>query len=416
MKERNRDMRSVIDSFIQSYEKEFDYYEIISRTAAQKIENLLSEAGVRAIVTYRAKNPDHLREKLIQREVAKNISYESKDNIYSDIWDLAGVRIALYFPRDREKIDTIIKTSFDIISETKDFPDNSKRPSYSKRFSGYWARHYRVSLKAESLPQTQLRYSQARIEIQVASVLMHAWSEVEHDLVYKPLNGELSEEEYSILDELNGLVLAGEIALERLQAAGNARIAKKKAFNNQYEVASFLYARYQSKVKDGEDLFIGNIDLLYKLMKKCGIESSSDLTAYLKNVTIQNSEQTISSQIIDNIIAGNKEKYIQLGELKMSQMESNSDLEVGIGSFLSQWIRLEQLSLKISEEKKTKPRYIFSPNNLKQFLSPIEMQSLFEIRSFRNMVIHGAKQPTLLELKQMTESTVKICEAIEKQL
>ena len=48
---------------------------------------------------------------------------------------------------------------------------------------------------------------------------MHAWSEVEHDLVYKPLNGTLSEEELAILDELNGLVLAGEIALERLHIA-----------------------------------------------------------------------------------------------------------------------------------------------------------------------------------------------------
>ena len=46
---------------------------------------------------------------------------------------------------------------------------------------------------------------------------MHAWSEVEHDLVYKPLAGDLSEEELAILDEINGLVLTGEIALERLQ-------------------------------------------------------------------------------------------------------------------------------------------------------------------------------------------------------
>ena len=44
---------------------------------------------------------------------------------------------------------------------------------------------------------------------------MHAWSEVEHDLIYKPLQGTLSKEELAILDELNGLVLAGEIALER---------------------------------------------------------------------------------------------------------------------------------------------------------------------------------------------------------
>ncbi len=48
---------------------------------------------------------------------------------------------------------------------------------------------------------------------------MHSWAEVEHDLVYKPINGKLSDEEYAILDEINGLVLSGEIALERLQKA-----------------------------------------------------------------------------------------------------------------------------------------------------------------------------------------------------
>ena len=71
---------------------------------------------------------------------------------------------------------------------------------------------------------------------------MHAWSEVEHDLVYKPMQGTLSEEELAILDELNGLVLTGEIALERLQAAGNERIQNSKAtFANQFELASYLY-------------------------------------------------------------------------------------------------------------------------------------------------------------------------------
>lgn len=105
----------------------------------------------------------------------------------------------------------------------------------------------RISLKDTSLTESQLRYVNSKTEIQVASVLMHAWSEVEHDLVYKPLSGNLSNEELSILDELNGLVLAGEIALERLNEAAKSRIKTENAFNNQYELASFLYTKYQNK-------------------------------------------------------------------------------------------------------------------------------------------------------------------------
>ena len=55
-------------------------------------------------------------------------------------------------------------------------------------------------MREESLDRSQKKYTTARIEIQVASVLMHAWSEVEHDLVYKPLQGTLSDEELAILD------------------------------------------------------------------------------------------------------------------------------------------------------------------------------------------------------------------------
>ena len=90
---------------------------------------------------------------------------------------------------------------FDLESEPKRFPEDSKAPTYDKRFSGYWAAHYRVHLRDTSLNDAQKRYGQARIEIQVASVLMHAWAEVEHDLVYKPQQGTLSEDEYAILDE-----------------------------------------------------------------------------------------------------------------------------------------------------------------------------------------------------------------------
>jgi ppGpp synthetase/RelA/SpoT-type nucleotidyltranferase len=62
---------------------------------------------------------------------------------------------------------------------------------------------------------------------------MHAWSEVEHDLVYKPFEGTLSDEEYAILDELKGLMIAGEIAFERLQKAGETRVAaSERQFEN----------------------------------------------------------------------------------------------------------------------------------------------------------------------------------------
>jgi len=105
-----------------------------------------------------------------------------------------------------------------------------------------------VKLKPSTLGQDQKQYANTLIEIQIASVLIHAWAEVEHDLAYKPQNGELSDEEYAILDELNGLVLTGEIALERLQKAGSQRLKLKQGkFRNHYELAGYIHEKIIEK-------------------------------------------------------------------------------------------------------------------------------------------------------------------------
>lgn len=203
----------LLDSFLDRYVKEYDYYEQAARMARQMLESNLQAAGIRAIVTSRPKSVTRLADKCRQRNKSQN--YESIDDIYADIADLAGVRVALYFPAERDQVGGLINRLFHV-DESRAFPKPSETRT-DKRFSGYSALHYRVRLQSHALAESDQRYAAAKIEIQVASVLMHAWSEVEHDLVYKPAEGELSLDEYSLLDQLNGLVLAGEIALEQLQ-------------------------------------------------------------------------------------------------------------------------------------------------------------------------------------------------------
>lgn len=228
----------LISQFVARYRKEYDFYEQACRMAAQVLDSNLQSTGVRAIVTSRAKNPARLEVKVRQR--AAKTAYTSVEQIYDDIVDLAGVRVALYFPAERGEVGRVIRSLFALVSDPKEFPTPGQ-PSYKKRFSGYWATHYRVRLPETLLNESQKRYSEANVEIQVASVLMHAWSEVEHDLVYKPLQGKLSDDEYAILDELNGLVLAGEIALERLQRAGEHRISEHdREYTDHYDLASSL--------------------------------------------------------------------------------------------------------------------------------------------------------------------------------
>ena len=205
----------VLDDFMAQYERARDYYEKAALLCKQICETGLAQVGIRALVTSRAKSYDALQKKIRERYEEKR--YLTVEDIYNDIPDLAGVRIALYFPGDRDELDAFINERFDVKRQIKDFVH--PHSSYKKRFSGYQAIHYRVHLRESSLSIDQKQYAKTLIEIQVATILMYAWSEVEHDLDYKPATRKLSEDESAILDEINGLILACEIALERLQRA-----------------------------------------------------------------------------------------------------------------------------------------------------------------------------------------------------
>jgi len=397
---------TIIEEFVNQYTNDYEHYEITSKLVAQQLESLLNESGIRAIVTYRAKNPDRLFKKLEKRNEKRKadnlMPYESLEDIASDIHDLSGVRIALYFPKDREKVDTIIRKNFELHSIPKSFPEESKRPTYERRFSGYWATHYRINPKASPCIK-ETEYIQGKTEIQVASVLMLAWSEVEHDLVYKPLTGTLSPEEFAILDELNGLVLAGEIALERLQEIGNQRMMPRKVvFHNQYELSAHLYNKYENQLKS---IPLGNAEVLLLLMNECNLYSASDLTPFYKYLFASKDPRSFSERIIDNIIFGNKEKYEKYRILKKVKYSSEAK------HFLSLWIPFEEMVYKMSDEQKPRPRSPFVLSNLKK-LYPEDADLIAELWDLRNALVHNTDIPSSKKLSILTMELEDLCSRI----
>lgn len=216
------------------YSEMIPKFQQVEKHAHKELEKFLKEAGIMAITTSRVKDAGRLEEKLYIRNQEK--SYHSSQDIISDIPDFIGVRIALYFPGDIDRVNTLIYQHFQVEKE-KHFPEEQRKNKiYERKFPGYCATHYRVRLR-EPIIST---FDNPIIEIQVASLLMHAWSEVEHDLTYKQKKGDVSYDEYESLDELNGLVLAGELSLRRLQRTSDLRMeAEKKMFASHYQLASY---------------------------------------------------------------------------------------------------------------------------------------------------------------------------------
>lgn len=215
---------SVVDAFVKLYKHEVDFYEEVAAMAQEELDQALQDAGIRAIVTSRAKKPNRLRGKLQKRD--QNRHYQSFRDIKDDIVDLAGVRVALYLPKDREAVSGIIEELFAPVRAPKRFPENRGEGDGV----GYVATHYLVQLRPENLHKKELRYADTNVEIQVASVLMHAWSEVTHDLTYKPQSGPLTEDELRMVNDLNDVVQSGEAILNELQESVEGRTSKELRF------------------------------------------------------------------------------------------------------------------------------------------------------------------------------------------
>ena len=409
----------LVNQFIENYKRRFQFYDTAGRLAAKQLEDALQSAGIRAIVTSRAKNPGRLKSKVLRRNSRREVPYKNMREIYDDIADLSGVRVSLYFPGDREKTDTQIADLF-VVLETKQFPEQSKRPSYNKRFSGYWANHYRAHMREEHLDPSQKKYAAARIEVQVASVLMHAWSEVEHDLIYKPLQGTLSDEELAIIDELNGLVLTGEIALERLQNAGNERIRNKStSFVSQYDLASYLYNYLSNNFRPEDiELRMGNVELLFKLLSHLKITSVKEIEPILKSVKFEKDRRNISQQIIDQIITGSEKRYQIYRELRSDESMADEKTRHAVDNFFTQWVRLENTLNRITYKNAPRSRGAFNINSLKRMniLSQDALNKIASLRKLRNVLIHDIEIPDVeLIVKQAGEAQELLSKLNEMQ-
>ena len=406
----------LINQFIEDYKSKFNYYDMAARLGAKLLEEALRSSGIRAMVTSRTKNPSRLKVKVEQRSRKRGVFYQTLAEIYEDIADLSGVRVSLYFPGDREKADKVINTLF-AVREIRSFPNESKPPTYNKRFSGYWANHYRVQMREEQLDARQKKYAQVRLEIQVASVLMHAWSEVEHDLIYKPLKGALSEEELSILDELNGLVLSGEIALERLQAAGDKRIqSTTAAFSNQYDLASYLY-NYLNSSPPSSDIKVrmGNVELLFRLLNRLKLDSVQELGQILKSLRLQNDRRTVCQQLTDRILSGNSRRYALYLELHPLSENMPEERKQALEHFIDLWIALESSLNRLIRRRSPKSRgnamQAACVKRIKVFSSE-DLEIFSRLLGIRNYLIHGIEIPGTDQLNHMCDELVYLMDQL----
>lgn len=153
-------------------------------------------------VSYRIKKFQSFTEK-IERKKYKNP--------FKEVQDICGLRIIAFYASDLDKIDEIIQAEFDVLESV-----NKLHMLESDRF-GYRSQHYVVKVKKGWLNAPNYRGLKDFVaEIQVRTILMHAWADLSHKLAYKE-ESQIPPEFRREVNQLSALFELADKQFERLR-------------------------------------------------------------------------------------------------------------------------------------------------------------------------------------------------------
>jgi putative GTP pyrophosphokinase len=174
-KRRFKEDDKYLDKILAEYKNKKENYEEFRLAVHKTIEAILEEEGYKFQILSRIKTPESLIEKLLRKR-EKGLFYNSIE----EVEDIVGIRVIFYTDRDKKSfIEKMSKES-----------DGYFQIREKEKSSGYRATHIIMSFgkKRIKLPEYK-NFRGLRSEVQVTSMLHHAWAEIEHDLIYKDVSG-----------------------------------------------------------------------------------------------------------------------------------------------------------------------------------------------------------------------------------
>ncbi|RAH47401.1 uncharacterized protein BO95DRAFT_359195, partial [Aspergillus brunneoviolaceus CBS 621.78] len=273
---------------------------------------------------------EYCREIGLQTPQNEMMALQTPADMFAALQDFGGLRVSLYFPGDVERVASILQDRVQVVKmankrqgsgersrrlqelidylQTPESVNNHvHRPAqvndplqrgFARTFSGYKATHFTVKLREEDIPDDR-RYAwkDVVVEIQVGTLVMHVWSEIEHDMIYKPVESQgegISDDEERLLDLINGIVLTGEAALQQLEASTAKRLNRRAANKDTMASSYFELATWIEKDCQLLGMPIGGgewrlLDRLYAILKAMDKHKHSQVTELLEAVASQHS-------------------------------------------------------------------------------------------------------------------------------
>lgn len=277
------DKKNAIKEYSESRQKDYRHF---SEVVSNIIKKILEDKGIKThSVTFREKSAKSLAEKIMR----EGKSY----NALEDVTDLAGVRIITYFVSDLDKILPLIYNEFNIDLENS----IDKRKSVDPKVFGYASVHLILSL---SDARTQLpeyaAFKGLKCEVQVRTILQHAWAEIEHDIVYKS-NEDIPFELRRKFASLAGLIEVADREFESLKKDElEIRTQIRTTIENDkidlpINLDSLLY--YLEKYHNEKDLKTEYLSKFVGLLLTCDVKSIKALDSILSPKALNEADELV---------------------------------------------------------------------------------------------------------------------------
>lgn len=244
-------------------------YAAFGETVAAILRAAIAETGGYRLqqVRSRAKGAGSLRKKLEKRSEEQGIDLIASDTLEEEIKDLAGCRVIFYTNSDVSKLISsgLIETNFEVVETKLHHPRRDTEDASEL----YVSNHYLVKLRDERLALPEYaRFAGMRCEIQIQTILNHAWAEMAHDTIYK--QPELDTFGTKALDAIK--VRMAKIARKYLLPAGHEfakvaadfeRLIKGEALFKGHALEAIVDAADNNARADALDTFIDAVLPLY---------------------------------------------------------------------------------------------------------------------------------------------------------
>jgi len=228
------------ESAVAEYEKIRPSYEEFAQTAKKMISSFLRGANVRChSIEARAKGIDEFGKKAA-KQLESDPTKPKYPNPLKNITDMAGVRVITFLPRTVGDVCELIEQEFEVLEKV----DKAAKLVDEGKI-GYQSVHYLVKMHPSRTALAEYKsWKDLVLEIQVRTILQHAWAEMEHDIQYK------SAVEIPTLTKRRFIALAGllDIADREFQTLQEEYEQKKQ--QKEKEIETYLYDSAGSPDKD----------------------------------------------------------------------------------------------------------------------------------------------------------------------